>query len=118
MDYKYKFQNHGNELIERVQEALGDRFHPEPRLTGVTFYGPWLIQEIEHLKEKSEKEYEVIANFIIMDLFKQLIDFEVGENGLNFSSEEYYQKVKERSIEMGYHDWLFEDSKVTKIYKE
>lgn len=39
MDYKYKFQNHGNELIEWVQEALGDRFHPEPCLTGVTFYG-------------------------------------------------------------------------------
>ncbi|MBS4214924.1 hypothetical protein [Neobacillus rhizophilus] len=39
MDQRYRFHNHGNELIENIQKELGSRFWPEYRLSGVTFYG-------------------------------------------------------------------------------
>ena len=35
----YKFHNHGNELIDRIQVELGERFTPAYNQTGVTFNG-------------------------------------------------------------------------------
>ena len=35
----YKFHNHGNELIDRIQVELGERFTPAYNQTVVTFNG-------------------------------------------------------------------------------
>lgn len=40
VDKRYKFLNHGNELIVKIQDKLGSQFLPSYNYSGVTFFGP------------------------------------------------------------------------------
>jgi hypothetical protein len=40
MDKSYRFLNHGNELIDRIQGKIGNQFSPSFNNSGVTFFGP------------------------------------------------------------------------------
>ncbi|WP_077618363.1 hypothetical protein [Bacillus sinesaloumensis] len=40
LDKKYRFLNHGNELIDSIQRKIGQQFLPTYNQTGVTFFGP------------------------------------------------------------------------------
>jgi hypothetical protein len=40
LNKNYKFMNHGNELIEKIQSKIGVQFIPAYRQSGVTFFGP------------------------------------------------------------------------------
>ena len=39
-DKQYRFLNHGNELIDKVQTKIGNQFSPTYNQSGVTFFGP------------------------------------------------------------------------------